>query len=302
MKGAAIGSLSALGLSGSASAVEDVDADTVASILASRQVRAIQQADPDLQLQPDGARALGRETDAEAAQVDDSGQLSGLIAVSIPANHGTLLVSDTGTHRQAVLYFEDYVADLDVDWPRKTEARLKATGDEAVFQRTATRGEAARLLATIGRWDLLRSDDVIVGIEPETGEYAVTYLNEDEQQIEEIRASDAPGPGSDVTVTNRSTYSADGSAPVQPESSETVVSAQSCDCNDEAADLLYCVYQAQACLGCFIFGIPAPPVAAACIIFVCVGGTGGILLTFIANLGCTDVDAGCVQDCAQSVW
>ncbi|WP_135829938.1 hypothetical protein [Halorussus halobius] len=274
LKGVATGSLAAVGLPGLASAVEDVDPEDVGSLMKSEQVRAIERADPKLKLQLNEAKALG----------------SSDFAVMVPTNHGRLVVVDHDGGREAVLQFDQRVSAVDADWPEGTTGKLKATGDEAVFQRTATSEESRQALEQLGETDLVGSDDVVVSLTPETGEHYVTRVDADAKEMETITARDTGSSGMDLSVAERDVRSHGDD-----------VSTAGCDCDDEAADLIYCVYQAGSCLSCFV-GSPVPPVLAACIVFVCAGGTGGVPLTFVADLGCTDVDPSCVQNCAESAW
>jgi hypothetical protein len=278
LKGVVAGSFAATGLTGIASAIKDADPEDVEALMKTAEVQAIERTVPNLEIERAEAKALGNFGDSNQDET---------YAVLAPTNVGRLVVVGHDGGRTAVHHFDERIPDLGADWPRGTTGRLTASGDEVRFQRTATSGERRRILEGVGRTDLVGSDDVVASLTPETGEYYFTHVDADAGRIE--------------SITARKAASADGLEIVERRTYERSVSAQGCDCGNEAADLIYCAYQAGSCLSCFI-GSPVPPVLAACIVFVCVGGTGGVLLTFIADLGCTDVDPGCVQDCAESVW
>ena len=281
LKGVVAGSFAATGLTGIAAAIEDVDPEDVDALMETEEVRAIERTVPNLEIKRNEAKALGGFEGSDRSESES-------YAVLAPTNVGRLVVASHDRGRDAVLDFDERVPELDADWPRGTTGRLHASGDEAEFQRTATDEETRRILEGTGRNELVGSEDVVASLTPETGEYYFTHVDTDAERIVSVTAREATASESGLEVVETQTY-------------ERGPSARACDCGNEAADLIYCVYQAGSCLSCFI-GSPVPPVLAACIVFVCVGGTGGVLLTFIADLGCTDVDPGCVQDCAESVW
>ncbi|WP_226040501.1 hypothetical protein [Natrinema sp. DC36] len=119
---------------------------------------------PGLELQSDDTTVLENES----------------VIVLIPANYGSLFVTDSENGRTAAFYFEERVPALDADWPKGTHARLRATADdpEPLFQRTTTDEEMHRYLVSIGASDL-RTDDVHMSVTPETDEIDVTHIYAD---------------------------------------------------------------------------------------------------------------------------
>lgn len=289
LKSAAIGSLSAISATGLATATRGLDEDEAESVLEFEAVQAIERKDPQLELDAINGTSIG--SGAENSTFKES-QKS---IISIPANHGNLIIYDDGNNIEATLYFDGHYPELDIHWPKGTTARLTATGDEATFQREATRGEKRSTLAKLGKHDLKKSGDVTVGVAPESGEYCITHAEPDTRVIESLTVRKVTGSAGPLEVVDRRTTSPKQMVKEQPESAP--VQTLGCDCNNEAADVLFCLYQTGSCAGCFIFGIPVLPVAIACVLLSCVGGSGGVILSLVADLGCTDVDVGCVESC-----
>lgn len=300
---AAFGTASAVGLAGvnTASADEaDVDVD---SLLATAEVESIVRTIPGLKLRSDDATVLGNES----------------VIVSIPANYGSLVVTDRENERTAAFYFEERVPALDVDWPEGTHARLQATADdsEPVFQRTATNEETHRYLVAIGKSDL-RTDDVHVSVTPEADEIDVTHMDGDERVMNVIRARVPDGGAERVRGTlSAASETETGLQVIEHERYGTGRGADESDevravpmigcggCGDDiAADVLYCLNQVKSCGLCTI-GSPAPPVAVACWLIVCIGvsSADGVsaVLDDVNIPGCTNL-AGCAADCFVEEW
>lgn len=300
---AAFGTASATGLVGVSTASANKATVDIDSLLARTEVESIVREIPGLELQSDDTTVLENES----------------VIVLIPANYGSLVVTDSENGRTAAFYFEEGVPALDADWPKGTHARLRATADdpEPLFQRTTTDEEMHRYLVSIGASDL-RTDDVHVSVTPETDEIDVTHINSDERVMNVIRAqipdsnaekargtlSKASGSGPGAEIIERERYgtgrSADGSGGVQ------VASMGGCGgCGDDIAlDVLYCLNQVKNCGLCTI-GSPAPPVAVACWLIVCFGvsSADGVsaVLDDVNIPGCTNL-AGCAVDCFIEEW
>ncbi len=161
---AAFGTASATGLVGVSTASANKATVDIDSLLARTEVESIVREIPGLELQSDDTTVLENES----------------VIVLIPANYGSLFVTDSENGRTAAFYFEERVPALDADWPKGTHARLRATADdpEPLFQRTTTDEEMHRYLVSIGASDL-RTDDVHMSVTPETDEIDVTHIYAD---------------------------------------------------------------------------------------------------------------------------
>lgn len=321
-KGAAVSAVSTTGFVGMGTAAEDDASVDLESLLHTEEVRAIERAVPTLNLQPQKATAFGNGESVNRApstgrgRVPDRAPAKGLDrvrnavrrlrnggthdrdtgtggefgTVSIPANHGTLIVVAADGERTVLFDFDKRLPQLDFDWPEGTRARLKATDGDVVFQRTATDAETRRALEAIDGSEPAGSDGTHVSVAPEEGEFYVTDVDQDAGHIEAVRLESRSGA--------RTTAAGDaGLQIVERERFEpgSDVSIQShCDCGDTAGDIILCVYGFWSCGGCFI-GWPAPPIMVACMLAVCIG-SGGALMSLLADAGCSDLQ-GCAGYC-----
>lgn len=319
-KGITATALGSLGFAGTVPASAADAADEVETLLDSKEVKAIERADPELEIRTDEAVLIASGDGPRSRRVvrDRSGHPAG---VTVPTNHGELTVVTLDGDRTALLDFDERVPEVESDWPDGTTGRLKATGDVATFQRTATPDETDRILAGIRRPDLTESSSVEISVAPGKGEFYVLHVNESDTEVERLRgrilspgASEPPGPEQadpegrgEYRIIEAQTHAVgdgSGSLPTRSAGDTPVLLETLCDCDKAMADVIFCVYQAAGCLSCFI-GSPAPPVLIACLILVCAGGTGGVFLSLLGNLGCLPpsdrVTRGCVSDCID-VW
>lgn len=122
--------------------------------------------------------------------------------VVVPGNYGKLLATvpdSTGSDLDpilsepgpinddisAIFYFEEWVPGVDDAWPQGTEARLIATDDELLLQRSATDAEKRQFLDEIDRPDL-RGDDTSITVTPGRGDVHFTRADWDEGEIETV--------------------------------------------------------------------------------------------------------------------
>ncbi|WP_136686731.1 hypothetical protein [Halorhabdus amylolytica] len=307
-KGIATSALAALGFVGAVPASASEDSDEIKPLLESMEVKAIKRVDPSLECRPDDAVliATGEDPSSASVQQDTSGHPAG---AAIPTNHGTLTVVTTGGEHTAILDFDERVPEVEIDWPEGTTARLKSNENETTFQRSATKKETHRILRKISRNDLATADNVEVSIAPKEQEFYIHHMNAEDHEIERIRGHD-PSIGKAHGRDNkgqRTQKPVQGGFQVLEEKTfaagnDQISTASSCDCDKAMADLIFCVYQAGGCFTCFL-GSPVPPVLVACLILVCAGGTGGVMLSFFGNLGCVPpssrVSKGCLTDCVD---
>lgn len=306
-KGLTVSAVASLGFAGTIPASATGTSDDVEALLRSTEVKAIRRADSGLEIRTSEAVliATGSGPGTKSVLRDRSGRPAGM---AVPTNHGTLTVVTLDGDQTAILDFDQQVPAFEADWPDGTTARLKATDEGAIFQRSATTKEANRILRGIERPDLVQSNNVEVSVAPEEDAFYILHVNDAAKELERIRGK-RRDIGASRTVEREEVET--GRHRFQVFEREThsvgddsVSLASTCDCDKAMADVIFCVYQAVGCISCFI-GSPVPPVLIACLILVCAGGTGGIFLSLLGNLGClppsSRVSEGCVTDCID-VW
>lgn len=276
LKKVGVSGVLALGMSGSASASEvttDID-----SLLSTEKVRSIQDALPDLQLQDQRAKTVAAGPEEDPTFVTHT---------EIPANFGTLnVVEFADSELEVVFDFKNYRSNLDVDWPRGTDAKLYGAEDGAVFIRGATDAETERVAAAIGK----DATEITVSTTSEMDGFRVTEANASSETVEIFRVergvtADSSTPG--LEVVSHEVIDANGGDGVR---------TASCDCGVVFANVVLCLNQLGVCSLCLGTSLGGPAATIACAI-----GTGCISIADIWT-GCTALVSSrdCVVDCVTS--
>jgi hypothetical protein len=297
---ASVGIISSIG--GRATGSSKTSSTDIDDILDSEPVRRIISEIPGLELNLDQAFAIGENESL----------------IIVPANYGKLvttpLVAGESRLREyikpqkelaASFYFNEWVESVHDDWPQGTVARLTATDDGVVLQRSATDAEKRTFLKGIKRSDLL-SKNISVGVIPDRGKAFVMHANRKSRELEMLEiAVNRRSSQSQITtdssisleVRNKTVY--DGSNSFGTQSISTTSTSASA-CEKIPFDLIYCIVtNAPQCLACTI-GSPAPPVLGACLLIVCLNAGLAIVEEVLSDIGCLSAGQNSVA-CAKKL-
>ena len=220
---------------------------------------------------------------------------------TVPTNYGKLVLSApdsmTGASSgegEASLYFDQWVEDLDKNWKKGTEARLTTTDNGSLLQRGVTSDEATTLLAEINREEFTE-ENTHIAVTPEKGRLSFTHVDKKEKVVKSVEAVEKTGSSSTLPSLDESTSSSKSLRIVEEETytgstegSEPGLSPQSqSGCGEVLFNAGLCVIDFADCGLCFTTS-PAPPVALACYVIVCLDGGLNPLLQALTDFGCLE--------------
>lgn len=301
--------LAAVGTGTAAAALED--SITVSAEQSSVNLNALLQTDtvesitrkiPNLELQSDDAVVIG----------------NGESFINVPANYGALIIwvsggpvtphsnsSDDGvtppskpptSYREQIragFFFKEWVDGVDDDWEHGTSARLIATEDGPLLQRTATDEEKRQYLARLNQPEF-DEEQTMVAVIPEYDVVSITHQNKAERQFKTVQAvergQEEDGLSTHTTpnleVINEETYG----VPDQ----DTISAASGCSRN-ELFDALNCLIENVNCVACRPAFALGPWKAGICIFVVCLGKGTKALAEKLTDHGCSEV-AECLAE------
>lgn len=277
--------IATLGATSNVVASRDADPSEIEGILASAEVEAIRKAVKNLQLHP---------RRAEISEVVQEEATAGVRVIRVPGNFGELQVIefDESDAREVLFNFTVHRPDIEYDWPRGTDAKLIASGEDIVFTRTATHEEAQTVAKVLGS----DPDGLEVGTSSQLDGYHAVKINSDYNRLEVswLKAGAARTTelaDAELNVVHRNVY--------EPDPNE--LTAASCDCGEIFAQVVLCISQISSCRTCYqLLGLPwvGPKAVAACVI-----ATGCLSLADLWT-GCTELPGhyGCFTDCLQEAY